>query len=130
MTQHHLPLRPLRQSLDHLMTPAPTLMVSREPTLWHVILIVLFHVILITREYPRAALFQIDLHYCQSRRVPIHAGIKSVKVRRVGIDTRCRCLRHGDFVLGGIIPWRVVQIDARCDFEEGAVERHPVEVES
>jgi hypothetical protein len=62
--------------------------------------------------------------------MPINAGTKLVEVKRVGLDTWCRCLQHSDSVTGDIIPWRVMQINAGCYFEKGAVEGHPVEVES
>ena len=59
----------LHNALDHLMRSAPVIMISRQPTLWHIIFIVLVHVILVGGKEPRSAFGQIQLHHSETGRV-------------------------------------------------------------
>lgn len=69
MPQNHIPARPPRQTLNHLMTPNPRIMIPRQPPLRHIIMIILLDMILITRKNPRPTLPQIHLQHAQSRRM-------------------------------------------------------------
>lgn len=87
MPQHHLRPRPPRQPLDHLMTPAPRLVVPSQPPLRDIVLPILLHMVLIARENPTPGLGKVDLHDAQAGRVPRRVmqvyALRDLEVRAV-----------------------------------------------
>ena len=69
MTQHDLRRCSPSQRFNHLMAPHPLIMISRQPSLRLIILIIFPNMIHIRSENPRATLKLINLHDTQSRRM-------------------------------------------------------------
>ena len=78
LTRHHrlpavskddLRIRPFRKHVDHLVAAMPIIMVSRQPSLNGIVVVVVGHMVHVRGEDPRATLRHIDLHDAQSWRM-------------------------------------------------------------